>query len=53
MATVNKEFMAFHWQSCECLSLAESLPGEKRESFFLPVGLGCERSPLWSLTLFN
>lgn len=29
--TVNKDSMAFHWLSCNHLSLAELLPGKKRE----------------------
>ena len=27
-AIVNKEFMAFHWLSCDNLSLVEPLPGK-------------------------
>ena len=31
---MNKESELFHWLSCNHLSLAEFLPGKKRESFF-------------------
>ena len=48
-AIVNKESMAFHWLSRDCLSLDELWPGEKRKSFFLLGSAVCigHESPLF------
>ena len=48
-AIVEKEFMDFHLQNCECLSWLSPCQVRRR----LPVGLECDCSPVWSLTLFN
>ena len=51
-AIVSKESLSFYWLSCDCLSLAELLAGNKKESFFFLLGsalvIGCESCPFWS-----
>ena len=52
-AIVNKELrggvVAFHWLSCDSLSLAELLLGKKKSFFLLgsAIHIGHESSPFW------
>ena len=52
-----QRIMAFHWPSCDGLSLAEFLPGKKRKSFFSLLGSaifrGQESAPFWPPDYFN
>lgn len=42
--------VAFHWVSCDSLSLAEPLLDKKKKFFFFlgsAINIGCESSPFW------